>query len=73
MTAQAVLPVSQSVSQRVALPVSLPASPMARPAQASAITLHARASGDFDAKLAATRALLEKAAIDYAADRKSVV
>ena len=63
MTAQVSLPVSLSVS----LPVSLPVSPLARPGQASAITLHARASGDFDAKLAATRALLEKAAIDYAA------
>ena len=55
------------MTAQVSLPVSLPVSPLARPGQTSAITLHARASGDFDAKLAATRALLEKAAIDYAA------
>ena len=35
-------------------------------ARGSAITLHARASSDFDAKLAATRALLQQAAVDYA-------
>ena len=43
------------------------ASSLARPAytSGSAITLHARASGGFDAKLAATRALLQQAAVDY--------
>ena len=45
---------------------SSPLSSLARPAQASAITLHARASGDFEAKLDATRALLQQAALDYA-------
>ena len=45
---------------------SSPISSLARPAQASAITLHARASGDFEAKLDATRALLQQAALDYA-------
>ena len=57
---------SQSLSSR-SLPVSPLVSALARPAQASAITLHARASAGFDAKLAATQALLQQAAIDYAA------
>ena len=35
-------------------------------APGSAITLHARASSGFDAKLAATRTLLQQAALDYA-------
>ena len=40
--------------------------PVVPQARGSAITLHARASGGFDAKLAATRALLQLAAVDYA-------
>ena len=45
---------------------SSPLSSLARPAQASAIALHARASSGFGAKLAASQALLKQAAADYA-------
>ncbi len=42
-------------------------------AQASAVALHARASSDFDAKLATTKALLHQAAVDYAPGATSLI